>query len=482
MILSVLHISDLHRDPSNPISNQALLDSLEKDRDRYTREGSPSIRPPDVIVVSGDVIHGAKHDSENPEASLQRQYEEALGFLEELTARFLGGDKKRIVVVPGNHDVSDYRFRQSLASMDVPPDARRALSEQLFAPGSHLRWSWPEFSLHRIADAEMYRGRFDAFIDFYNSFYENERRYSADPTKQFDIFDFPDDGFTIVGFSSCYDNDMLNKQGAIHPDCIAAARQQLRDFSYHGRLQMAVWHHNIEGSPMKTDYMDPELVQNLIDGGYSLGFHGHQHRPQYLDTRFRHGPDRRIIVISAGTICGSAAYRFGRAYNLVELDLEGRTGRLHVREMQNDNLRLPIWGPRSLASHSAEYLSFDFEPPPEPFVSGAKNTALLAQARQLYDSNQFNEARLILVPLSRLDKLARPLLLDCLIRLDDTSGIIDVLDPPESGAEAIALMDSLWIENRQGRLAELLDIPLVGESNDPSVVEMREKYAARLTR
>ena len=233
---------------------------------------------------------------------------------------------------------------------------------------------------------------------------------------------------------------------------------------------------------MKTDYMDPEIVQNLIDSGYSLGLHGHQHRPQYLDTRFRHGPDRRIIVISAGTICGSAAYRFGRAYNLVEFDIENRTGRLHVREMQNDNLRLPIWGPRSLPSHSAEYLPFDFEPPPEPFVSAAKNTALLSQARQLYDSNQYNEARLILVPLSRFEKLARPLLLDCLVKLDDIPGIIDVFDPPESAPEVIALMDSLWIENKQGRLAELLDTPLVNESTDPSVVEMRNKYAARLTK
>ena len=354
--------------------------------------------------------------------------------------------------------------------------------EEPFTPGSHLRWSWPEFSLHRIVDTGMYGRRFDAFIEFYNGFYENQRSYSADPTRQFDIFDFPDEGLTIVGFSSCYDNDTLNKQGAIHPDCIAEARQQLRDFSYQGRLRMAVWHHNIEGPPMKTDYMDPEIVQNLIDSGYSLGFHGHQHRPQYLDTRFRHGPDRRIIVISAGTICGSAAYRFGRAYNLVELDLESRTGRLHVREMQNDNLRLPIWGPRSLSSYSAEYLAFDFEPPPEPFVSAAKNTALLARARQLYDSNQYNEARRILVPLSRFDKLARPLLLDCLIKLDDMPGIIDVFDPPEGAPEAIALMDSLWIENKQGRLAELLDIPLISESTDPSVVEMRNKYAARLPR
>jgi hypothetical protein len=55
---------------------------------------------------------------------------------------------------------------------------------------------------------------------------------------------------------------------------------------------------------MQFDYMDPGILQNLIDSGFSLGFHGHQHRPQFLDTRFHYGADRRITVISAGTLCG----------------------------------------------------------------------------------------------------------------------------------------------------------------------------------
>jgi hypothetical protein len=41
MNVSILQISDLHRDPSNPISNQALLDSLENDRRRYAGEENP---------------------------------------------------------------------------------------------------------------------------------------------------------------------------------------------------------------------------------------------------------------------------------------------------------------------------------------------------------------------------------------------------------------------------------------------------------
>jgi len=58
MKLSVLHISDLHRDPTNPIRNDVLLDSLEIDRRHYTAEETPPVQSPDLIIVSGDIIQG----------------------------------------------------------------------------------------------------------------------------------------------------------------------------------------------------------------------------------------------------------------------------------------------------------------------------------------------------------------------------------------------------------------------------------------
>src|SRR3989344_8880761 len=115
---------------------------------------------------------------------------------------------------------------------------------------------------------------------------------------------------------------------------------------------------------MQFDYMNPGTLQNLIDSGFSLGFHGHQHRPQFRDTRFRYGSDQLITVISAGTLCGSASYRFGRAYNIIELNVATLTGRLHLREMQNDDLQCPIWGRRSLPAETAGFLAFNYDPPP----------------------------------------------------------------------------------------------------------------------
>ena len=51
MKLSVLHISDLHRDPHNPIRNDVLLDSLENDRRHYSAEEAPPVRSPDLIIA-----------------------------------------------------------------------------------------------------------------------------------------------------------------------------------------------------------------------------------------------------------------------------------------------------------------------------------------------------------------------------------------------------------------------------------------------
>lgn len=47
---SILHISDLHRSPQDPISNDELVSALVSDRDSYRHE-DPSIATPDAIVV-----------------------------------------------------------------------------------------------------------------------------------------------------------------------------------------------------------------------------------------------------------------------------------------------------------------------------------------------------------------------------------------------------------------------------------------------
>lgn len=138
------------------------------------------------------------------------------------------------------------------------------------------------------------------------------------------------------------------------------------------------------------------------------------------------------------------------------------------------------FGGRPLSPNSANYLDFDFDLPPSPFVKIDRRTTLLTEAQKSYDGGDYHSAVSLLAPIITTDPLARPLLLQTLSRLGDKMGIIELLDPPESAAEAIALMDALWVEDHKQRLSEVLKLQVITESEDGSVVEMREKFVARL--
>ena len=132
MNLSILHISDLHRARNNPIRNDVLLDSLENDCRHFSAEEGPKVRAPDLIVVSGDIVHGISSDVPEPDECLREQYDEASGFLTRLAERFVGGDRNRVIIVPGNHDVSAYHVDKSLEPVDVLADRKKELINQLF--------------------------------------------------------------------------------------------------------------------------------------------------------------------------------------------------------------------------------------------------------------------------------------------------------------------------------------------------------------
>lgn len=99
-MFSILHISDLHRSPDDPIDNSTLLEALLADRDRYVVEAVP-VRAPDAIVVSGDIIHGASLGIANWAVEIKNQYEVAEAFLSSLVDQFLDGDKSKLVLCPG---------------------------------------------------------------------------------------------------------------------------------------------------------------------------------------------------------------------------------------------------------------------------------------------------------------------------------------------------------------------------------------------
>lgn len=487
-MVSILHISDLHRDPRHEITNDALVDSLLRDRQRYTRDENQAIKSPDLVIVSGDIVTGVRHDHPNADAEVKRQYENAHEFLSRLTDNLLGGDKERLILVPGNHDIFSGGFFASIKQLNVNRDdpGVRELVQEVFNPNSQFRWSWKCLDVFEIVNKETYLRRLEPFCEFYTRFYENQRRMDIDPTKQYDIFDYPDFNVTVAALSSCYNSDLFNRQGDIHPTCLANAGEAVNNWHYKGRLRLAVWHHNTSGGPSKNNYMDQDVLQVLIDKGFSVGFHGHQHKPQFIDERLETVVKRKMTVISAGTLCGGPSDLPSgqrRSYNILELDTQTLTGTLHLRQMQNDSFVSPVWGPATFPTSLSSFVEFDVQAPPDPVSTEAGSTRLLAEAEAKLRAGNYDEAIGILLTLVDTNELARRLFLECLGKKDGKESnelTINYFDPPRSTTELLYLIDALWIEQKRERLRELLASAQVAESSDPTTIDVRRKYLARL--
>ena len=121
---------------------------------------SNSIPMPSFIVVSGDIIQGSKEeDASKAQEEIRSQYEVAGKFLAGLCDLFFGGDRSRMIIVPGNHDVSQYVTHGCMSKIDT--DDYKPFVDSLWNDDSNIRWSWKDLSFYQISDANGYKHRFD---------------------------------------------------------------------------------------------------------------------------------------------------------------------------------------------------------------------------------------------------------------------------------------------------------------------------------
>ena len=166
---TILHISDLHRTRGSSISNNELLSSLVADFERSARE-VPSVPRPDAIVVSGDLVEGLPLESDAYPEGLKAQYQEAIELLATLSDELLGGDRSRVVIIPGNHDVD-----WNCARMAFEIEGHESMDPRSFIrdPDSIFRWSWSNRKIFRLVNSQLYRQRFKYFNDMYKAFYKH---------------------------------------------------------------------------------------------------------------------------------------------------------------------------------------------------------------------------------------------------------------------------------------------------------------------
>lgn len=446
-MFSILHITDLHRAKGDPISNAELLSAIMSDMERYPHE-TPPIAPPNAIIVSGDIIQGVALNDPNFRAEISDQYDAAYDFLKDLTDRILGGDRSRVIIVPGNHDID---WNTALSSMsvvkteDYPKDLLRALNDVQ----SPYRWHWKSQQLYIIRDQAEYEKRFGAYWQFIDRFYADLPEAIRPKTwSDANIYSLDRGRIGVVAFNSCTGNDCFRFHGEIRREVIGQAYLDLADAGpWH--LKVAVWHHDIQGPPDRSDYMDSDIVRGMIGRGFRLGLYGHQHRPQITPEHIYTPDQETMAVASAGSLCaGEKELPTGarRGYSVIEIRDDYLGARVHVREMAFANLfsraTLPIFGGKS-------YVDLEWTKPldsagrPENPDRAEQVAKLLLAEDVLFGQKNPERALTILLQDGTItDPHGKKLLIECLTALNSPAVTVDVLGNPTTIEELVLLVDS----------------------------------------
>jgi 3',5'-cyclic AMP phosphodiesterase CpdA len=486
MQFSILHISDLHRDLTDEIDNKWLLDSLAKDFEQIARQ-TPKIAMPALAIVSGDLVHGIRPGLADGGKELNRQYKQAGEFLIGLCEQFFEGKRERIVILPGNHDVSYDDVMASAQRIEIPAKSEKKsqLVSELFEPNSRLRWSWRDLCFYRVVDQVRYDARLHCFASTYESFYQGRRTFPLAPERQYDIFDFPELGFSVAALNSCFNNDPLHRSGAFNHAALGDVCRALRRTERAGWLLAAAWHHNITGSPVYDDYLDSGFLQLLIDVGVSLGFHGHQHMPECFDERYRIGPSpRKMTVVSASTLCAEPRNLkpgVPRSYNIVELDTAAWTGRVHQRQMVNMLFSLPVWGPGHFNVSNTSYLDFELCKPLTNRPPQLDIQLLLERADRCMGARLWGDA-ISLLEKAQEHPLARPLMVRALSELEDSRKMIDALWPPLTTEEAVMIGGAILEVGTMQEAAAFSQLSIARDSTDASIRDMLRRIKGRRPR
>ena len=479
---SILHISDLHRTPNARISNAELLSALLSDRDAYT-SAEVAIRAPDAIVVSGDVVQGVSLKENDSRPGLQEQYEEAESFLSDLAREMVGGDRSKVVIVPGNHDI-DWRVAKSSMRLveagEVPKDVLKALRD----PDSPFRFSWDTREVFRIVDQAVYDTRFDAFWKFFESFYAGATGLlRVAPKSDANLFSLFDGRIGVAAFNSCHGNDCFAFHGAIPGRTISQTHLDMRTLGPF-ELSVAVWHHNLEGPPYRTDYMDIEIVRAMIGRGFRVGMYGHQHRAQIAAQSLRLASAQTMAILGTGALCaGGSDLPDGshRQYSIVEINDDLRSACVHVREVMGADL----FGPAALPSFGrGSSMQVSWDPPTtalgEPIDTSRRGVSVAVQdAERLAKGGDPRAALVKLWPLKdQLPAYGRKLLLQAAADARDWTSAAMLTEDPTSIEELVVGVDARIRKKETAGAKRLLELHAVHLSVPESQVqEMTKRFS-----
>lgn len=461
---TLLHISDLHRTPSPRLGNDELLAAITSDAQRWSREGIPS---PDIVVVSGDLVQGVGIDTPDPDLQISEQYSEASDFLQRMAAEFVESDRSRVVVIPGNHDVHWARARSAMQPLAPCPDG---IASKALEVGSNVRWNWHEQKAYEVRDRDLYESRFEHFRQFQADFYGEVDPSPLSPNSGDDLvfLEHPSLGLAIVGFASWHGTDCFCPVGDIKPASLASSRQLLADSS--APVAVAVWHHSVAGGPRANDYIDQRVIHKLVDFGFSVGLHGHQHYPGAAPFELRLPNLTSMAVVGAGSIAvGDRELPTGerRQFNIIVIDPNSSSLTVHVRAMSSGGV---FTGSHRDDFGGKTFIELDLSPSPSR-PTPLTPTQHLDDAMTAVATRQYERALELLpeVDTSHAHEI-RQIKIKALEELGRQEELIELLDPPQCADEVVRvislLLDAGRFDEAEVRLnaaSTLVDCALIEE-------------------
>ena len=464
--ISILHISDLHKDKND--SYDDLISSLELDADNYEKAG---IKRPEIIVVSGDIIKGAMGvDAAN---EIKDQYSQASIFLESLTDLFLDGDKRRLIIVPGNHDINREVSKVSMTIIEHGSN-ERDLHKHLYDDNSLIRWNWKDLHFYEISNRDTYNSRFDHFIEFFNGFYNGVHELSTIREEQSCIFHLKEYNIAFIGFNSCDGLDHLNTAGKINSTTLTRLRKPLKELHNSGNLLIGVWHHHTNGSPYENNYLDKRILTAMIDRHIYMGLHGHQHISEIANEFKGSINEQSLYLVSAGTLYGNIKDLppgTSRQYNIIEIDLNDDVNiTIHSREDRAPKLfPIPSWTKGRIGSSYESSISFKLPKPPLVDMETLINNIL----RKAETTDDISSIHKDFIDLGTDNPIVRKFLLEFLVKADEYEKIYSIFLPVLNNEEAVQILNAVINLNDSRRVANALKDKYIHTSSDASVKTLR---------
>ncbi|MES1242793.1 MAG: pentapeptide repeat-containing protein [Acidobacteriota bacterium] len=248
--ITIVHLSDLrfgwrHRfgslaPPTVDDTFEALTASVHEDIGRVHDERGAAVEP-DLLVLSGDLTEGARPS----------EFRDVLRFADNL-ARGLGLGRQRVVLVPGNRDVSRDACAAYFSNC-------RAEEREPVPP------FWPKW-------------RF--FAGLFRDFYKDHPGASFNEHRPWSLFEVPDLKVMIAGLNSTQAETHEEHLGWIGAEQLRWFAGELEQARHAGWLRIAVLHHDPHGAPTRPEESlhDADGLAEVLAPQVSLALHGHAHR------------------------------------------------------------------------------------------------------------------------------------------------------------------------------------------------------------